>query len=659
MPCGFVSPGRGVLPHGPHDAPPSSSPEVAPWPFPPPGSYSTSPFPTWRCPEGTCECHPPEESAATVAHTIVFYDSGGTRMPGARCMIYDGGRAITSPLAAADAAGELVLAIAPSTTTLWVEWCPATLPTGPGMPFRKLYQVAVEANPVMSRLANLGFASDARVRENVSTYQRSQGLAVTGRAADIAMDVRKRHDGGALIPFSREPRLGGAPSVVRRPGRASVTADAKLASFLAAPPPLAIEVLDTLGSASTPAPRPQSDGTGGRQGAVVPNVGQLLVLVGLEPDFRALKLASITLRLLPIGGSNIAAGDGVELIAPTASGLPWGELTTSCVLFAFVGVPAGTYAVTAHVDGIDDAHRGYALGRTEIDVTVGLLSLAYVPVTRERPILTVDDPLLELPVDAMQRRRKVLATVFVEFPQSADTATAPDDMPPYQQGRYKAMARGLDATNTCAPVNVATMNKAGAPGHEFGFGQVAEIKNAQGVTTGLKPRPAFVKHAPGLAPSVGDSFLATGDDGQLHHCGIVVRSSPDFGELWLTADGGQPDRTAPFQDQGGIWKRFYSPPPNREAAYVLPRVFMLTDGRPRLGNRFVFPGETMPAGDVLLGWTDITHRAVRFDADWKANITQSDFRAMQRLVPAIERRARYDIDQATAEQRAHTARAVP
>lgn len=100
-------------PGGDQPAPPEvvpvSPPGVAPWPFPPPKAPPPSSLPTWSCPEGVCVCHPADESDVKVPHTIVFYDPSGHRMPGARCMIYELGRPITSPATAANGAGELVI----------------------------------------------------------------------------------------------------------------------------------------------------------------------------------------------------------------------------------------------------------------------------------------------------------------------------------------------------------------------------------------------------------------------------------------------------------------------------------------------------------------------------------------------------------------------
>jgi hypothetical protein len=104
------------------------------------------------------------------------------------------------------------------------------------------------------------------------------------------------------------------------------------------------------------------------------------------------------------------------------------------------------------------------------------------------------------------------------------------------------------------------------------------------------------------AASVGDVACYRNSKGEMAHCGFVVGvvqlrkpSKPDgpVGGLqigWLSADGGQPHRTTEFQSGASGWLRYYSPPRNREAAFVLPRLFVqLGDGRASVQNLFIFP----------------------------------------------------------------------
>jgi hypothetical protein len=104
-----------------------------------------------------------------------------------------------------------------------------------------------------------------------------------------------------------------------------------------------------------------------------------------------------------------------------------------------------------------------------------------------------------------------------------------------------------------------------------------------------------------------------------------------------TADGAQPDRTSPFEEQKGKWERYYEPPPSQEGAYMGARLFREdSQGRGMLGNRLIMPGLRRPRGDLLRGWTDITHPGVRISADYTNDITEKDFRAFQERVRGVE-----------------------
>jgi len=279
-------------------------------------------------------------------------------------MIYELGRTITSPVTAANGAGELVIELGRHTRSLWVEWCPADLPTGVGMPYSKRYHVELEAHPIAGRLSNLGFAARPRLSDNVSSYQLAQGLPVTGHPVDIADDLRAKHDGGALLPFAREPHVG-----ADEPG----TANEELASFLAKLPPFDTPLAAFGGFGIGETQTAPQGGGGGSTGGVVPNVGHLLLLVGLEPDAKPLEAGEVTLRLLPKG---VLGLDPLELIHPSVSAITWGAIPSSYVLFGFANLPAGSYTALAHVGGIDDAHRGR---RSTLDAPGGPLSFLSAP----------------------------------------------------------------------------------------------------------------------------------------------------------------------------------------------------------------------------------------------------------------------------------------
>jgi hypothetical protein len=613
-------------------------PPLPPWPFPPPTDTRGTAAPSWACPEGMCSCHPVKESVKTVQHTIVFHDPQGLRMPGARCMVYENGQAVTPPTAAANAAGELHVELEPTTRSLFVEWCAPDLSTGSGEPYRKLYHVAVDTHPVRLRLANLGFAGRPRLEDNVRDYQRAFAEPETGAAQDIAAGLKVRHDQGGLTPFVPRPVMDRPPDtdepVIAALHKGSLDGRSKALG----------DSPNSRSQSNAKVGEDKPDKAGGPipQGAVVPAVGQVFIVVGLEPNGDLLQADQLTLRLFPLNVPKLPDDKKFELIKPTLVGVEWELIQKPYVLCVFKDVLPGSYAAIAHAGKITDVSRQYALGETNIEVKVGLLTLDYVKLTRDRPILTADDPLLELDVEVMQRRRKVLATIYTYFPQSADRATAPADMPPYEQGAYQAMLPGLDATNTCAPINCLVMEKAGAKGHEFGFGQVPVEKKGTQMIEHI-PRQ-FVVYTAGAAPSVGDSHLLTDAAGFFHHCGVVVRSDPALNTVWLTADGGQPDRTTPFKEQNGLWRRYYSPPANREAAYIVARLFFGdAAGHGLIGNRFIFPGLTKPGGERLKGWTDITHPAVRFSSAFTKDITIDHFRAFKTRVREVEERATDDI----------------
>jgi len=192
----------------PPNAPPIAPPRRPPWPYPP-LPQTRSPLPTWECPGGTCECHPVGEDDGAVNHRIVFRDAFGRRMPFARCMIYERGRAITSEVAAADALGELEIELSAATTSLWLEWAPAALPASPTMPFAKRYQIVADDDhdqaAMQRRLANLGFSGRGGLDDCVRAYQVAVGLDPSGPMGDAAETIRQHHDMGSLDEFQTIP----------------------------------------------------------------------------------------------------------------------------------------------------------------------------------------------------------------------------------------------------------------------------------------------------------------------------------------------------------------------------------------------------------------------------------------------------------------------
>lgn len=620
------------------DLPAMTVPEAAPWPYEPVEEGWDS-EPTWDCPEGVCMCHPVEDDEPRHAHIIVFHDPQGKRMPLARCRVYEQGRLITSEPAMTSAAGELTVDLRASTSTLRVEWAPHDLPVHNFMPYRKRYHVKLGENIARAtdrRLSNIGFSSGRRRQDNVADYQRAYGEVASGDHRDIELEVLERHDEGTLPMFS--PTL---------PSDSTPDANPTRKSFFASPSRLAPASGDAsgfVGAAFITQQQGNSSKPGGgqgTQGAVVPNAGDVWLMVALEPDAGPLNLADITTRLRPLNVPGLSAAQKDKLVKPSMPGVFWEDGTRTHVVFGFLDVPVGSYAAIAHIAHVKGARVGYAMGSAEIDVKMGLLTPGYVGAVADRPILTVADPLLDLDVPMMQRRRKVLATVFNHFPQSADRrAPTKGFQAPYDQGKYQWMLTIALGQNSCAPVNSFMMDKASGVLGIYGTGL-------------LEKHPGFVEYKPGLVPSVGDSyylvFLDSSSEhakGSFGHCGIVIQSSLSFDEVWLMADGGQPDRTSSFQDGSEGWRRYYGLAMGSvEAAYIVPRLFQRDPQDPNgatLSNVFIFPG-TLGGGEGLRGWGDITHPKVPFPkAAYDKDGTEADYRAFKTRALAIPALVRTD-----------------
>jgi LysM domain-containing protein len=624
------------------ELPAMTGPEAAPWPYEP-VEESWDSEPTWDCPEGVCACHPVEEDEPRHAHVIVFHDPQGKRMPLARCRVYEQGRLITREPAITSAAGELTIDLRASTSTLRVEWAPPDLPVHDFMPYRKRYHVKLGENRARAtdlRLSNIGFSSGRRRQDNVTDYQRAYGEVASGDHRDIELEVLERHDEGKLPMFP--PTL---------PPDSTPDATPTRKSFFASPSRLAPGLGDSLGFVGAAFVTQQQGssskpgGGQGTQGAVVPNAGHVWLMVGLEPGVSPLILADITARLRPLDVPGLSAAQKDKLVKPSMPGVFWEDGTRTHVVFGFLDVPVGSYAAMAHIAHVKGARVGYAMGSAEIDVKMGLLTPAYVGAVADRPILTVADPLLDLDVPMMQRRRKVLATVFKNFPQAADLRAATRaPPPPYSQGDYQKMPswNPQHQMNSCAPVNTSIMEIASGSGHLYG-------------TALVEKHPGFVEYKPGLVPSVGDSFYLETAPGSFGHCGIVIQSSLGFDGLWLTADGGQPDRTSLFQKfnpkNGSVrWRRYYEPPLfSEEGAYIVPRLLRQSSADPNkamLINAFIFPGITLGGGESMRGWGDITHPKVTFrKSAYDKDGSEADYRALKERALAIPDLVRADRDE--------------
>lgn len=268
------------------------------------------------------------------------------------------------------------------------------------------------------------------------------------------------------------------------------------------------------------------------------------------------------------------------------------------------------------------------------------------------PILTVNDPKIDSPDN--WKRRKVLAALGKLLPASAvptECATR-GHMPPYNQGdprvtytpgangNYKMLLVG-EAFNSCAPFNVSVMQLIGASG-QWGF-HIQYGADDDGTGT-QKTQDGWVSYAPGLLPSVGDVFILYSGKAA-HHCGVVCEVGVKDMMLWITGDGGQPDRTgALHQNANKRWGRSYntpdpSYPPDKsadlkahEAAYLVPRILDCSDENdPLLANFFTGGG-----GETLHGWRNVTHPNIKMkplsDA---ASGTEDDYQNLKQRINAL------------------------
>jgi hypothetical protein len=182
----------------------------APWPYEPVEQADPEPgVPTWACPTGDCDCHPPTGEEQKVDHRIVFFDSEAVRMPGARCRIVENGKLLNKESPYADGKAEIGVKLRPGARSLEIEWSPAHVPQQEPYPFRKLYHVDLgdsRDNWVHRRLHNIGFSQEPMLEDNVRDFQRAYHHAVTGRPEDVEGELGVYHDRGALPPLPKTQR---------------------------------------------------------------------------------------------------------------------------------------------------------------------------------------------------------------------------------------------------------------------------------------------------------------------------------------------------------------------------------------------------------------------------------------------------------------------
>ncbi|MEM9693483.1 MAG: LysM peptidoglycan-binding domain-containing protein, partial [Myxococcota bacterium] len=202
IPCASPEEGPTSVP-GAGPPAPSTPGDVRPWPYPPAPLPTTS-FPGWDCPDGTCACHPPDEYAPLVNHTITLFDPQGVRLSLARVRVLEAGREITDAMTQANPQGEVTLKIKATTTSLVVEWAPPELPEAPFLPYRKRYHVKLGERPrraTQLRFANLGVSNARSLPRNVSAYRQAVGQLTEDKNHRSDEQIATHHDRGLLPPF--------------------------------------------------------------------------------------------------------------------------------------------------------------------------------------------------------------------------------------------------------------------------------------------------------------------------------------------------------------------------------------------------------------------------------------------------------------------------
>ncbi len=647
-PVGAVQPSSPSAPllEGPASAP-------AAWPYPAfEGVWASAP--TWECPGGTCNCHPVKEDEAKQPHTIVLYDPRGVRMPGARCRVEEQGRLISDEGLIADALGQVHVRVRPGTSSLRVEWAPPELPGQPFMPYRKLYSLKMDDGDtgLDRRLANLGFSRGRRRQDNVADYQRAYSREPTGKPDDVRLEVLERHDHGTLEPFHPQ----GEQADLERMGP-------DRSSFFAIPAPRS-------SSAATLAPQPHRGGAGGTkqisQGSTVPEVSDLILTVFLPADVE-IDLARTKAWLRAVAVRDIAPGERDMDIPPTRPA----TVSSERLSFAFIGLPIGTYDALVVIEVAPaGSPRKVASGWRRVTVRIGSLTFSSIKAEVGRPVHSIDDPLLDVDLPGMQRRRKLLATLFTHFPMCIHPqARARGWKPPYEQGEFKRQLIGAPRENTCVPVMQSMLlNGLGATLPKIATPSTEAASNGSGDAAALevlKAKDYFVKFTEGLAPSVGDVIFYSDSAGLFQHTGIIVDASPEVNVNWISADGGQPANAtefmkgSPVNDLGVpkpvVWARFWSRPEyenerwNAQSSWFLPRrVYRDEDGSVRVANGWAQPVWSPEntqgyAGYTIVGWVDLAHPSLRIsDEAYSPLYTGAAYRACKELIRKVRNGALAD-----------------
>jgi hypothetical protein len=184
----------------------------APWPYEPVDPPHDDAAPTWKCPDDTCQCALPKAGGERRSHQIILFDPAAKRMPGARCRVLEDGHLLNKEHPYADGGGAVPVEVRTGSHVLQVEWAPASLPEGPGYPYRKQYHLHLGESRdegVERRLHNIGFSAQAELADNIRDYQRAYRKTPTGEVGDVVHELAVYHDEGTLPPLpSSKAKLG-------------------------------------------------------------------------------------------------------------------------------------------------------------------------------------------------------------------------------------------------------------------------------------------------------------------------------------------------------------------------------------------------------------------------------------------------------------------
>lgn len=185
---------------------------AAPWPYDDKPTVSSADEPTWKCPGGLCECHPPDLEADDLEFSIMLCDESGKSMPGARVRIIQQDRVLNEDDPNADSDGWITALVKRSPETVLLEWAPADTPQEPRYPYRCEYYVELAEDDreeaARRRLSNLGFSLAFDLEGNVRRFQDEFNYEETGVLSDIEADLISFHDEATVPETDDEDESG-------------------------------------------------------------------------------------------------------------------------------------------------------------------------------------------------------------------------------------------------------------------------------------------------------------------------------------------------------------------------------------------------------------------------------------------------------------------